>query len=152
MFELGCHLIDMVHLLLGAPSHVTSILRHDAERDDDLIDNALAILEYDQGMAVIETAAMEVDAFPGRRFKVCGPDGKIVLEPLEPPQARLYLRRSANGFKPGKHEIELEDVPRHVRDFADLARCMRGEARFAYSKEHDLGVQKTVLEASTPEA
>ena len=149
MFELGCHLIDMVHLLLGPPSRVTSVLRHDAAQDDGLVDNALAILQYEQGMAVIETAAMEVDAFPGRRFKVCGPDGKIVLEPLEPPHARLHLRRSVDDFKAGKHEIELEDVPRHVRDFEDLARCIRGEAQFAYSKQHDLEVQRTVLAAST---
>ena len=152
MFELGCHLIDMVHLLLGPPSKVTSFLRHDGVTADGLADNALAVLEYDRATAVIETAAMEMDAFPARRFKICGVDGTIILEPLEPPAARLCLRRSVGQFKPGWQTASLEDFPRHVRDFEDLARCIRGEAPFSYSREHDLSVQKTVLQASTPRA
>lgn len=150
MLELGCHLIDMVHLLLGPPAKVTSFLRKDSRFSDGLTDNALAILEYDRAMAVIETAAMEVNAFPARRFKVCGPDGTIILEPLEPPAARLCLRSAVAGFKAGWQTVPLEDIPRHVRDFEDLAVCIRGEARFAYSKVHDLNVQRTVLQASTP--
>ena len=150
MFELGGHLIDMVHLLLGPPAKVTPFLRHDSPAGDGLADNTLAILEYDGAMAVIETAAMEINAFATRRFKVCGTGGTLILEPLEPPAARLCLSQAAGGFKAGWQAVPLEDLPRHVRDFDDLARCIRGEARFAYSTQHDLSVQKTLLQASTP--
>ena len=150
MFELGCHLIDMVHLLLGPPAKVTPFLRHDSPAGDGLADNTLAILEYDGAMAVIETAAMEINAFATRRFKVCGTGGTLILEPLEPPAARLCLSQAAGGFKAGWQAVPLEDLPRHVRDFDDLARCIRGEARFAYSTQHDLSVQKTLLQVSIP--
>ena len=37
---------------------------------------------------------------------------------------------------------------RYDGEFADLARVIRGEARLAWSFEHDLAVQETVLRAS----
>jgi len=147
MLELGCHLIDMIVLLLGSPPKVTSFLRHSAAVDDGLADNTLAIFEYDNALATVEIAAMEPSAFPVRRFKVCGADGSVTLSPLEPPQARLALRKAAGGFKARAQEVPLEDLPRHLRDIDDLASAIRGESRFTYSKEHDYDVQRTVLRA-----
>ena len=34
-----------------------------------------------------------------------------------------------------------------VEDLKELARCIRGEQEFPYSKEHDLIVQETLLRA-----
>lgn len=147
MLELGCHLIDMIVLLLGAPRKVTSFLRHDSDIPDGLADNCCAVLEYDRAMAVVETAAMEPSAFPTRRFKIAGTKGKIVLEPLEPAAIRIFLDAPAGGFDAGEHTPALEDLPRHRADFIDLARCIRGEAEFAYSSTHDFEVQRTVLRA-----
>ncbi|MCC6486978.1 MAG: Gfo/Idh/MocA family oxidoreductase [Candidatus Hydrogenedentes bacterium] len=147
MLELGCHLIDMICIILGEPAKVTAFLRHDSAFDDTLADNTLAVLEYDKAMAVVETSAQEPDAFPNRRFKIAGSKGKIVMEPIEPPHAKLYLSEPAGGREKGWHDIPLPDLPRHARDFADLAACLRGEAQFAYSKEHDYVVQRTLLRA-----
>lgn len=148
MFELGCHLIDMIVLLLGAPTKVTPYLRHDGSQDDKLADNALAVLEYPRALVTVETAAMEPGAFATRRFKIAGTNGSIVLNPLEPPAARLTLAKPAGGYEKGSHTVGFDDLERHVLDFADLAECIRGERTFAYTKEHDLLVQQTVLLAS----
>jgi predicted dehydrogenase len=148
MFELGCHLIDMIVLLLGAPAKVTSFIRHDGPQSDLLSDNTLAVLEYPRAIVTVESAAMEPEAFPTRRFKVAGTNGSIVLNPLEPPSARLALREAAGGYGKGSHTISFDDIERHVLDFADFAACIRGEREFAYTPHHDLLVQKTVLEAS----
>lgn len=148
MFELGCHLIDMVVLLLGAPKKVTPFIRHDSPAQDALADNAVAVLEYDRAIVTIESAAMEYGAFAGRRFKVAGSNGTIVLNPLEPPTAQITLRQAAAEFKKGPQRIELPDLERHALDFADLAACIRGERSFGYSADHDCAVQKTVLEAA----
>jgi len=147
MLVLGCHLIDMIVLLLGTPLRVSAFLRHDAEADDGLMDNTLAVLEYAKAMAVVETAVMEPAPFPARRFKVCGTEGSITLEPLEPPIVRISLRKAVDEFKAGTQEVRLKRMPRHVRDVADLTACIRGESDFFYSKEHDLSVQKNVLKA-----
>ena len=37
---------------------------------------------------------------------------------------------------------------RYDGEFADLARVIRGEAKLAWSYEHDLAVQETVLRAA----
>jgi len=148
MLELGCHLMDMVLLLIGPPSKVTPFIRHDSPQDDTLADNTLAVLEYPRTIVSIEVAAMEPDAFQTRRFKVCGTNGSIVLAPLEPPAARLALRKDATGYKQGEHAVTFPDLERHVLDFADLAACIRGEKEFSYSREHDFALQKTLLQAS----
>jgi len=148
MLELGGHLLDMIVLLLGVPSKVTPFLRHDGDETDGLNDNTLAVFEYDRAMAVIDTVAMETEAFARRRFKVCGTRGTIILEPHEPPAIQLCLREPDGGFQAGWQAVPIDDAPRYVGDVADLARCIRGEATFGYSKEHDFSVQQTLLRAS----
>ena len=148
MLELGCHLIDMVHVLMGAPTNVTPFVRHDGPLSDGLADNTLAVLEYPKALVSIESAVMEPNAFPSRRFKVAGTNGSFILSPLEPPSGRLSLRRDAGEYKAGEHSLSFPDLERHVRDFEDLAACIRGEREFQYSNAHDLAVQRTVLLAS----
>jgi len=147
MMELGCHLIDMIVLLLGEPDKVTSFLRHDTDIDDTLADNTLAILEYDRAMVTVESGAREPNAFAGRRFKVAGTRGAFTLLPLEPPTGTLSLREAHGDFGKGITQVPFTNLPRHVADLADLAACIRGEATFGYSSSHDFAVQRTLLRA-----
>lgn len=148
VLELACHLIDMLVLLMGRPEKVTPFLRHDGAYDDGLADNTVAIMEYERAIAVIESAAMEMGASQRRHFEVCGGGGSIVLQPLEPPALRLYLREPHGGYPAGWGAIEVPDVPRYERDLEELARCIRGDRKFPYRYEHDYIVQETVLRAS----
>jgi predicted dehydrogenase len=148
MLELGCHLIDMIVLLMGVPKKITPFLRHDSSIVDGLMDNCVTVFEYDGAMATVSTAAMETDAFPTRRFVICGQKGKIIIEPLEPPVARLWLTEPRGSFKAGMTQIELPDLDRHVADFAELAQCIRGQIGFPYSSNHDFETQRTILLAS----
>jgi predicted dehydrogenase len=148
MLELGCHLFDMIVLLLGEPKSVAPFIRHDSDIDDTLADNTLAVLEYDRAMAVVECAAREPQAGGGRRFKVAGSEGSITLEPLEPASARLALRNAHGEYKAGVTDIEFPDLERHVLDMAELAASIRGERPFPYSYGHDYTVQRTVLKAA----
>lgn len=147
MLELGCHLIDIIVLLMGPPKEVRSFLRHDGPVPDTLADNTLAVFEYDQTLVTVESAAMEPSAFGARRFKICGTEGSIILSPLEPPIARVSLKQARGEFPKGVTNVELPDLPRHALDFRELARCIRGKSEFPYSKEHDYLVQQTILRA-----
>ena len=147
MLEPGCHLIDMIVLLLDAPTKVTPFLRHDAEAEDALDDNTVAVLEFGGAMAVVESAAMEAGAGRHRRFKISRSRGTVIMEPLEPPGLQLGLVEPQGEFKKGWQTVEVEHAPRYVRDFEELARCLRGEIEFPYSKRHDFAVQRTVLQA-----
>ncbi|MBX3177389.1 MAG: Gfo/Idh/MocA family oxidoreductase [Candidatus Hydrogenedentes bacterium] len=147
MLELGCHLIDMIVLLMGEPSKVTSFLRHDTGIDDTLNDNTLAVLEYDNALVTVESGAREPNAFASRRFRVVGTEGSFTLMPLEPPAGTLSLRRDWGEYKKGVQPVPFENLPRHVADLTDLAACIRGESEFAYPTSHDYAVQRTVLRA-----
>ncbi|MCG3196450.1 MAG: Inositol 2-dehydrogenase/D-chiro-inositol 3-dehydrogenase [bacterium] len=148
LLELGCHLIDMIVLLLGGPNKVSSFTKHSGDFEDGLIDSGVAVLEYSHALVSVEVSAMERNAFRTRRFKVLGTQGSALLEPLEPPGARLSLKFPAGGLESGTHEIEVPEHERHVRDFEELARCIRGQGEFPYSKEHDYLAQRTALWAA----
>ena len=147
MFELSGHLIDMLVLLMGRPRKVTPFMRHDGTFDDLLADNTLAVLEYDRAVAVIESAALEVGSSARRHFEVCGNRGSIVLQPLEPPAVRLCLSEPHDGYPAGWQDVAVPNIPRYVRDLEELARCIRDEQAFPYSKEHDIAMHETLLRA-----
>jgi predicted dehydrogenase len=152
MFELCSHLLDMTMLILGTPKKITPVLRHDSKANDNLLDNTAAIFEFDTAMAILQSSAMRPNAFPSRRFEICGTDGSVTIEPLEPPAVTLNLRQAAGEFKKGIQQIPVPDYDRHVRDFEDFARCIRGETQFAYTKQHDFEVQRALLLASGVDA
>ena len=147
MLELGCHLIDMIVLLLGEPKKVTSFLRHDNANDDNLSDNTLAVLEYDKAMVTVDISVQEPYSGAGRRFKITGTKGAVTLMPLEPPAAQLSLRDAYGDDPKGVSDVSFSPLPRHIADLADFAAAIRGESKFAYDYEHDYAVQRTVLRA-----
>jgi predicted dehydrogenase len=147
MFELAGHLIDMLVLLMGRPRRVTPFMRHDGAFDNQLADNTLAVLEYDRAVALIESSALEVGSSARRHFEVLGNAGSVVLQPLEPPALRLCLSEPRGGYQAGWQDVAVPNIPRYVRDLQELARCIRGEQAFPYSKEHDLTMHETLLRA-----
>jgi len=146
MFELGCHLIDLVVGILGAPDRVTSFARH-TTGDDGLLDNMLAVFDYPRALASVKSSAVEVEGFARRHLVVCGTEGTLHLQPLDDPRVRLSLSRDRDGFRRGVQEIELPQYVRYVDDAADMARVIRGEKASDVSSAHDLAVQAAVLEA-----
>ncbi len=147
MFELAGHLIDMLVLLMGRPRRVTPFMRHDGAFDDQLTDNTLAVLEFDRAVAVIESSALEVGSSARRHFEILGNAGSVILQPLEPPAVRLCLDKPHGGYQTGWQDVAVPNIPRYVRDLQELARCIRGEQEFPYSKEHDLTMHETLLRA-----
>lgn len=147
MFDLGCHVIDLVIGVLGRPDQVTGYNRHSASCADGLLDNMLAVLEYPRATATVRSSAIEVEGFARRQLTVCGTEGTLHVQPLDSPKATLALAGPRGGYQAGSQEIALPRYVRYVDDAADMARCIRGEKTFAFSREHDLAVQSTLLAA-----
>lgn len=147
MLELGCHLLDMITLIMGRPEKVTSILRKDGDFDVKMQDNTVAVLEYDKAVGIIESSLLEQGSKERRHFAVCGSEGSIVLTPLEPPAGRLFLNEPRGGYQAGWQDVPFANIPRYEDDLIELASCIRGEMDFPYSKEHDYITQETVLRA-----
>jgi predicted dehydrogenase len=147
MFELGCHILDLVVGILGEPTHVTPYIRHSAPLKDNLNDNMLAVLEYSQATATVRTTAMEVDGFRRRHLTVCGTAGTFHLQPLDNPAAVLTLSAPYRDFKAGTQDVSFPRYIRYVDDAADMARIIRGEKKTDFPSAHDLAVQHTLLKA-----
>jgi predicted dehydrogenase len=148
MFELGCHLLDGVVALLGAPRKVTPFLRADGGIADGLADNTVAVFEFDRAAALLESAAMEVEPFPHRNLCVYGTKGSVIIEPLEPPALQLCLSMPVAGYPKGWQKVPVENRPRYIADFEELARCIRSGAPLSRTSSHDLAVQDALLRAS----
>jgi predicted dehydrogenase len=148
MFELGCHVIDLVIGTLGKPDRVQSVSRHASAREDKLVDNMLAVLEYKNAIATVKSSAIEVDGGSRRHFVVCGRNGTFHIQPLDAPNVVYSLDRDRGEYKKGTQQVKFGNYPRYVGDAKDMAAIIRGEKACDYSYAHDLAVQETVLRAS----
>jgi predicted dehydrogenase len=148
MFELGCHLIDLLVGVLGKPARVESIARHSSPQPDSLLDNMLAVCEYPRAIATIKSSAQEVDGGRRRQFIVCGTAGTFQIQPIEAPKVRYSLDRDRGSYRKGTHDLDVGPFERYEADAADMARILRGEKPSDYPMAHDLAVQEVVLRAS----
>jgi len=147
MFELGCHVLDLVVGVLGKPGNVKGFNRHSSDLNDSLADNTLAVLEYPKATATVRSTALEVEGFDRRHLVVCGTGGTFHIQPLDDPKAVVSLSRDLGIYKRGTHQLAFPKYARYVDDAADMARVIRGEKSFCFSPDHDLAVQETLLRA-----
>jgi predicted dehydrogenase len=147
LFELGCHVTDLVVGILGKPSKVTAYARRSAAAADGLLDNMLAVFEYERATATVRSSALEVEGSTRRHLVVCGTEGTFHIQPLDDPTARVALSTVRGGYRKGYQELVFPKYTRYVDDAADMARIIRGEKASDFSYQHDLNVQSVLLEA-----
>ena len=147
MFELGCHVIDLVVGVLGKPQEVTAHVQHIAKPADGLLDNMLAVFNYPKAIATVKSSAVEVEGFERRHLVVCGTEGTFHIQPLDNPSARVALSAARGEFKKGYQDVKFPKYSRYVADAADMAKIIRGEKASDFPVEHDLAVQETLLKA-----
>ncbi|MBI2941825.1 MAG: Gfo/Idh/MocA family oxidoreductase [Chloroflexi bacterium] len=149
MYELGCHMIDLVVAILGRPDRVTPVLRADYREfsQPPFPDNTIAVLEYDGALAIVDSSVPHVNAAPLRHFGVHGTRGSVVLEPMEPPRLRLCLDEPRAGYLAGWQEVSIADRPRFAGDVEDFVAVVKGERQPRYSFAHDLLAHETLLRA-----
>lgn len=148
MFELGCHVIDLVIGVLGKPTKITAFPQHASPIADKLADNMLAVFNYPRAIASVKSSAQEVDGFERRHLTVCGTEGTFHIQPLDNPSVRLTYSKPRGEWKAGYQEVRVPKYSRYVGDAADMAAIIRGEKACDFSYEHDLIVQTSVLQAS----
>ena len=146
MFELGCHVLDLVIGVLGKPAKVSGVDAQVVEADG-LRDNMLAVLEYPKAIATVKSSAVEVEGFARRQLVVCGTEGTFHIQPLDNPSARLALSEPRGSYAAGLQDITFPRFPRYVADAADMAAVIRGEKADDFPSSHELIVQQTLLAA-----
>jgi predicted dehydrogenase len=147
LFELGCHITDLVIGVLGAPSHVVGYRQHASQVNDSLADNMLAVLEYPRALATVKSSAMEVEGFARRQLVVCGTEGTFHLQPLDDPAAQVAFSQPRGKYRRGYQDAHFPKFTRYVADAADMAAIIRGAKQADFTYQHDLDVQTTLLSA-----
>lgn len=151
MYIFAGYLIDLVLQMLGAPERVSPFLKK--TRDDALIDNGLAVLEYPRATATIRVSVAEVEGYEHRRLIVCGTNGTVELCPIEyqkdgiPLSVRLTLKEPRAHYASGTRMVNCGPRgDRYRTQLIEFARSVRGEIANPYPVEHEALVQKTLLE------
>ncbi len=147
MFELGCHLLDLVLGILGKPNEVSPFNQHASPLKDQLMDNMLTVLTYRNATATVKSSAMEVEGFGRRHLVVCGTEGTFHIQPLDSPSAKISLSKKRGRFTKGHQTVTFPKFTRYIADAADMAKIIRGEKKSDFSYAHDLAVQETLLKA-----
>lgn len=146
MFELGCHLIDQVVRLLGAPQKVSTTLRtHGAT--DGLADNALAVFEFPKALGLVQVNLLQPGAGAHRAFEVIGSNGTASMRPLEQPVLTFDFAKAVGPYQKGTQSVPLPRYERYVPELADLAAAVRAGRALAVTSAEDLQVQEWLLKA-----
>ena len=148
MFELACHIIDLVVGMLGKPEKVTPFNQHASTINDTLLDNMLAVFEYPNASATVKSSCMEVEGFARRHFVLCGTEGTLHIQPLDNPSVRVAFSKPRGKYSKGYQDVSLPKYTRYIDDAADIAKIIRGEKDADFSYEHDYNVQRALLESS----
>ncbi len=107
MFELGCHLLDLVVRVVGIGSKVQTF--NQRLGNDGLGDNMLTVLEQPRILATVKTTALEVEGVARRQLVVCGTRGTFHIQPLDNPVATIALDEPRGPFKPG---VQTKSFPK----------------------------------------
>ena len=155
MYIFAGYLIDLIVYMLGYPKKVTPFLKQ--TRMDGLIDNGLAVLEYEKATATVRVSVEEVDGMKHRRFIVCGTKGSAELCPIEPPGpeyytrnllVRLSLKNGNDCYPAGTHMVATgilgDRYGRQLEEFYDL---VRNGTSNPFSYLHEYEMHRALMEA-----
>ena len=149
MFELGGHVVDRVVAFFGKPNELTRWLRHDTSTPDTLKDNTLAVLEYDQALAILVSSAKMGGSGAHRSFEVIGTDGTFFIQPMEPaPLMKVFMAEAHGPYKQGWQQIRLPPQPRYIGDMNELASAILEGRPLKDSYDHELALHETLLRAA----
>ena len=149
MFELGCHVIDLVVGVLGKPTRGDALRPARRRRlDDKLLDNMLAVFDYPRATATVKSsAAGSRGRASAGTWSSAAPRGRSTSSRSTTRRPGWPCRRPRGEYKKGYQDVTFPKYTRYVADAADMARVIRGEKASDFPHEHDLAVQETVLQA-----
>lgn len=159
MFYLGCHLVDLVYRLQGAPLNVIPLNKETGIGGIRSEDFGCAVLEYPNGVSIVRMSGTEVGGFDRRQLVVCTDSRTVEIKPLEisvPKEERrpgmvspLYTE-SVERYRDGEDKPQTKytrspDFGRYDEMMRTFAAMVRGEKVNSYTPDHELEVFKLVM-------
>ena len=152
MFFLGCHLIDLILQIQGAPQNVIPIIKNTQKSGVDVTDYAIAVLEYDNGISFAKTCSVEKGGFARRQLVVTGTKGTIELKPFEMHNGGTVQYTGVTEFLIDNPEWiymgenrKSDFYDRYDDMMAAFAAMVRGERQNPYTLDYELSLYKLLL-------
>jgi predicted dehydrogenase len=155
MFFLGCHMVDLIMLMMGAPERIIPFNKSTLFDGVDVIDTGFAVFEYKSGIATAEASSNDINGYGRRSLLVCGSKGTIEIRPLEDsyngqPKLMLSLKEMTQGreYTDCKCVVPMPPMTgRYDSMMLDFARMIEDGKENLFTYEYELLVQKAVLAA-----
>jgi len=149
LFFLGCHLIDLVYRIQGAPKNVIPLSRSVGTDGVETPDYGMAVLEYEHGVSFVRTVCTEYGGHRRRQLVVTGTKATWELKPLETgPEAAMVTGRTIYDQWKWGHPGEsstCEPFDRYIDMLTNFAQSVRGEKENPYTPDYELEVYKLLL-------
>ena len=155
LYNLGCHLVDMVLSLSGGRLVSALPLIGDAPGDSaGSRTSGASVLAFERGLrALVRTSSRMPGGGGGRRLRVDGTNGTLELCPIERFDGKnlkleMTLKNPAGGYGAGRNVVDFGVLVDRYRDqLEDLARIVRGDKENDQGYDFDLLVHETTLKA-----
>lgn len=143
MFFLGCHMVDLVHLMQGVPERVTPYLTASRLDGNSSLDQSTAIFEYPHGVSIVQSNSTEINGFQRRQLVVSGSLGTYEIRPLEWQPKAIHSTIGNRG-----NSLDFPPIGgRYDAMMLDFAAMVRGEKENPFSPEYELDTQRLTLAA-----
>lgn len=159
MYFLGCHLVDLLFQLKGAPDEIIPL--NSATNENVGEDIGFAVFKYGNNCSFIKSTAVELGGYLRRQIVVCGEKGTIEINPIEnysgvnswgddKYESDMYIALSANGgdgwgFRANK--IEIGPFERYETMYDEFFKILNGEMANPYSYDYEMVVHDLLLKA-----
>jgi len=152
MFYLGCHLIDLIYSIQGAPRNIIPFNKCSGVEGVTAEDFGMAVLEYDNGVSFAKTSAVELGGFERRQLVVTGTKKTVELKPLEwyvdggKLVTEKYVRTSSDwhSYTPKEVSIPIDRYDSMMQNFAQM---VKGKKQNPWGYDYELELYKMVLKA-----
>lgn len=151
MYIFGCHLADLILLMLGIPEKVVSHIGSSNMNGVTAPDLCCANLIYKNAIARIFVSSVEANGWGRRTFSVAGSKGTVELRPIESPEMLTFAKAGEgkeyhdNYAKPLETD-HLPDNCRYDEMMQDFYSFVTGKAQNPFTYEHEYALQEVINE------
>ena len=160
LYFLGCHLIDLVLQIQGVPDEIIPLSKSTGLDGVTGEDFGMAVFQYQKGVSMVKSTAVEVGGYVRRQFVVNGTEGTVELKPFEyyAPDvegwdlslytgvAEVYKTDTeGKGWIDQRKCYNTEPYDRYITMVRAFGAMVRGEIQNPYSYEYEVLLHRVLL-------
>ncbi|MBR5586391.1 MAG: Gfo/Idh/MocA family oxidoreductase [Clostridia bacterium] len=152
MFYLGCHLVDLIHLIAGTPKKILPMNKVSGKENTTSEDFGFAVFDYENGISFAKVSAVEVGGYVRRQLVVSGTKKTLEIKPFEilAGYPNIMTEKTeytqADWSDKGNHE-QSQVFNRYELMLRYFAKYVRGEEENPYSPDYELETFKMIKAA-----